>query len=179
MEAVCQALIDDYAIPLTAEELALQWGIKYFSFIENLNHHDFQPLNIIERRTLEETIFPLTGRVNIASYILGLDEYLLRPTLFAEVPDVLKQLKLPVCIVSNADDRELLGAIEHLGLRFDYVRLGASGSDTYKAYKNVCEKSACRGDACTTSHTRSKAYIELCLNYPHPVLSVELDLLSY
>ncbi len=121
VESICRAVIEDHGLGIDVEELACQWGAKYFAAIEKLNGHAFRTLAEIERNTLIETIFPLTGRDDVGSYIMRLHEYLVRPTLYEEVPVVLQQLAVPVCIVSNADEKELRQACANLGLEFAYV----------------------------------------------------------
>jgi 2-haloacid dehalogenase/putative hydrolase of the HAD superfamily len=122
-----------------AKELACQWGAKYFAAIEELNGHAFRTLADIERDTLIETIFPLTGRREVGSYIMRLHEYLIRPTLYKEVPDVLQRLSVPVCIVSNADERELHEACANLGLEFVYT-VSSERARSYKPSPRIFEQ---------------------------------------
>ncbi|NLX14881.1 MAG: HAD family hydrolase [Phycisphaerales bacterium] len=131
VEAVCQAVIDDHKLKASATEIAVDWGLKYFQAIESQNGDSFRTLLQIEYDTLIDTIFPLTGRVEVGSYIRVLNEYLARPVLFEEVTEVLARLNIPVCIVSNADERELRLALDHLGLHFDRVVT----SERAKCYK--------------------------------------------
>lgn len=117
VETVCAQVISDQGLPITAAELALKWGHRYFAAIGCRNGRGFRLLREIERDTLIETLLPLVGRVDVDRYIEGLNAYLARPTLFEEVLETLAAVSLPVCIVSNADERELWSALEHHGLR--------------------------------------------------------------
>lgn len=131
VETICQAVVDDHGLDLTARELAERWGRTYFSAIEACNGHGFRLLVEIEHDTLVETVRPLAGTIDVAPYIDRLSDYLARPTVFDEVHEVLERLPLPVCIVSNADERELRRAMSHNGLEFDHVVT----SESARSYK--------------------------------------------
>lgn len=121
VEAVCQQVIDDHGLTVAASKLAVQWGHRFFTAIETASGEHFKTLKQIEAETLIQTILPLTGPVRVEKYIRSFNDYLARPSLFEEVPAVLDRLDLPVCIVSNADDEELLQAVEHHRLRVDCI----------------------------------------------------------
>jgi len=109
VETVCQAIIDDYELETSAAEIAINWGLKYFQAIEKLNGHSFRTLLQIEHDTLIDTIFPLTGRVDVGSYIWVLNKYLARPVLFEEVPEVLARLSAALPAATITDIRCRLG----------------------------------------------------------------------
>ncbi len=122
VESICRRVIADHGgeatgAGITAEAFAIRWGQAYFEALEHVNGTGFRTLHEIERDTLVETCRPLFGPIDPAPYIEAFDRYLAAPPLFEEVPEVLESLRLPVCIVSNADDRELLAAMEHNRLR--------------------------------------------------------------
>lgn len=129
--AICARVVQDLNLPLRDEDLAVAWGHRYFAAIESSHPDSFRSLAELERDTLIETVSAHGQRVNAAPYIEMLNAYLARPPLFDEVREVLGGLKTPVCIVSNADERELLAAIEHLGLAFE----GVITSERARSYK--------------------------------------------
>jgi len=130
--AICQEVIDDHGLKTSAEEMSLAWGLRYFAAIESVRRDNFRLLTQIEHDTLIETVEPLNGRmIDPTGYIERLNQYLAQPTLFDEVREVLAALSVPVCIVSNADERELLAALDHHGLHFDYIM----SSETARSYK--------------------------------------------
>lgn len=131
VEAVCRQVIDDHQLQADAPQLAVQWGHRFFAAVEAVSCDSFQCLKQIERDTLIDTIAPLTGPVCVDKYIISFNEYLARPTIFEEVREVVAALSVPVCIVSNADEHELRCALEHHGLRFDYV-VSSEASRSYK-----------------------------------------------
>jgi len=131
VEAVCRQVIDDYRLSAEASELAVRWGLRFFAAVEEIGCGSFKCLKQIETETLIETLLPLTGGIAVDHYIRRFNEYLARPTIFEEVRDVLRCLRVPVCIVSNADEQELRAALDHHRLQFDFV-VSSEYSRSYK-----------------------------------------------
>lgn len=129
IEAICREVICDHGLEVSARDLAVQWGRRYFAAIEDTGasphatggNGRFRNLKEIERDTLIETLTPSCGRIDVDRYINDLNAYLAKPTLYDEIREVLAALPVPVCIVSNADNDELFAAIEHHGLGFEHV----------------------------------------------------------
>ncbi|HSW45055.1 MAG TPA: HAD family hydrolase [Phycisphaerae bacterium] len=129
---VCQRVIDDHNLTADAGDLAGWWGDCYFAAIESVNGHAFRLLREIEHETLIETALRmLSTEIDATPYIEQLNAYLACPQLFEEVHEVLSCLRLPVCIVSNADEHEIRQAIAHHGLKVDYVVT----SESARSYK--------------------------------------------
>jgi 2-haloalkanoic acid dehalogenase type II len=131
VESVCRQIITDHNLKACQADLARRWGLRYFAAIEGDKRNGFRLLHEIEHDTLVETCACLVDSFEARPYIDMLNAYLARPSLFEEVPCVLSKLKLPVCIVSNADEAEIRAAMSHHGLGFDYVVT----SESAKAYK--------------------------------------------
>jgi HAD superfamily hydrolase (TIGR01549 family) len=138
VESACQAAIDDHALPVPAEELARLWGLAYFRAIEAPNGDGFRTLVEIERDTLIETVEPMVGRIDVEPYVAILQDYLSRPPLCEEVREVLSRRKLPICIVSNADEREIRNAFSMHGLQFDFV-VTSESARSYKPDRAIFE----------------------------------------
>ena len=136
VERVCQSVVEDHAIPMSAHELAVAWGTHYFAAIETCDDRPFQTLVEIERDTLTRTLDPLVGPVAVDGYIEQLSAYLAAPILFPEVRSAIEGCRLPICIVSNADDRELLTAVGTFGLRFDHI-VTSESARSYKPSERI------------------------------------------
>jgi 2-haloacid dehalogenase/putative hydrolase of the HAD superfamily len=128
---VCRAVIDDYGLAADAGDLASRWGDQYFAVIEAMDGRQFRLLRAIEGETLIETVRPLGVEIDALPYVEQLNAYLACPTLYDEAHEVLAALRLPVCIVSNADEREIRLAIAHHGLDFGYLVT----SESARSYK--------------------------------------------
>jgi 2-haloacid dehalogenase/putative hydrolase of the HAD superfamily len=131
VEGVCQRVINDHQITLTAPEVARRWGLAYFAAIEALNGSRFRTLLEIETDTLVQTVEPLIGSFEPEPYIDQLNAYLRQPPLFEEVRSVVENTAVHICVVSNADEAELTAALAHHELRFDYIMT----SEKARAYK--------------------------------------------
>ncbi len=53
VEAVCQRVIADTGVALSARELASTWGERFFAAMEATNSHAFETLLQLEARTLD------------------------------------------------------------------------------------------------------------------------------
>ena len=121
VEDVCQAVVDDYSLRADAAKIASRWGDLYFAAIESLDGQGFRLLSEIEHATLVDTFGERGVQIDATPYIAQLNAYLAQPALFDEVHEVLKGIRVPVCIVSNADEREIRMAIAHHGLQVDHI----------------------------------------------------------
>ena len=121
VESICQRVIDDHGLPLAAEAMGVQWGRHFFAMIERSNGEHFRTLLDCQRISLAQTLSQLGIDVPCDGYVEPFREYMRQPRLQPEVIDALRAVELPICLVSNADDDDLLAAMEHSGPRFDEV----------------------------------------------------------
>lgn len=118
---VCQRLVHDFRLPMSAHDLAVAWGNNFFATADASNHQAFRSLHQCECHSLLETLKPLRGEIDPEPYVADLTAYWQAPHLQPEAIDVLSRLELPVCCVSNADTRDIQSAIEMHGLAFAEV----------------------------------------------------------
>jgi 2-haloacid dehalogenase/putative hydrolase of the HAD superfamily len=135
VESCCEHVIRDLKIDLTADQLGVEWGKGYFALSETCNDGHFRTLYQIECDSLVDTLEPLLGhKIDPRPYVTGLTDWLRNPPLFAETLPVLNELRkrgIPVCLVSNADDGDIVVACERTGIRTDH----AVTSESAKSYK--------------------------------------------
>ena len=116
VEATCRSVVEDFALPMTAPELALTWGKRFFEAIDTCNHDGFLTLFECECRTLRETLHPLVGDIDPTPYVQMLKDYWSAPPPVPDLHQALGAIKIPICVVSNADTEDILCAIERLRL---------------------------------------------------------------
>jgi len=127
VEAICQRVMRDAGIEGDAGEVAVEWGRWFFRLIDASNHDHFRTLWECERDSFIDLMNalgrPLDGHpVRTANeYVQPLHDYLRRPPIHDDVVDVLARLDVPICLVTNADRDDVMGAIRHYGLNFDEV----------------------------------------------------------
>ena len=131
VEATCAQIIADTDVPLSARELSILWGERFFAAMEHANLDAFETLFALEARTLRETMAVFGMRVAPEPYVARLVAYWRQPPLQPDTRDFLTGLRIPVWIVSNADRADLLAALEHL----DLPVAGVSTSEDARAYK--------------------------------------------
>jgi 2-haloacid dehalogenase len=131
VEATCAEIIRDTGLALGARELGITWGERFFAAMEHANGDHFRTLIGLETETLLETMAVLGVALQPQRYIARLTAYWRSPPLHAEVHDFLGRLRLPVCIVSNADRADLDAALAYHGLRLAAV----VASEDVRSYK--------------------------------------------
>jgi 2-haloacid dehalogenase/putative hydrolase of the HAD superfamily len=121
VEAACQRVVQTCEVPVTAERFAVLWGERYFATVEHSNHENFRTLYECEQASLRETLATFGRDVDPAPFLVELEEYWHSPPMHSDALDLLKDLDLPVCCVSNADTLPLASAIARHRLQFDHL----------------------------------------------------------
>lgn len=136
VEAICADVIACHGLQATASGFATQWGANFFAQIEQANGSGFCTLFECERRSLRQTLQQHGVAADPTPYVRRLQQYWRRPMLWPEVADLLANLDLPVCLVSNADCEDLSAALEALDLRFDHV-VTSEDARSYKPHPGI------------------------------------------
>ena len=116
VESVCADVVADYDMRLTAHELSIAWGDRFFAEVEVANDEAFLTLFDLEIKTLVEVTQAHGVTVEPLSYVKKLESYWMRPPLQPEVRDFFGALRHPVCIVSNADRKDAESALTSHGI---------------------------------------------------------------
>jgi 2-haloacid dehalogenase/putative hydrolase of the HAD superfamily len=119
VEDTCARVVDDFHLDMTAPELAVIWGRRFFQEIEVANHERFLNLYECEAKTLVDTLRPWVGSIDPAPYCDMLKRYWASAPLQPESREVLAAIPIPVCCVSNADTEDLRAAVDLHGLWLD------------------------------------------------------------
>ncbi|MEE9296499.1 MAG: HAD family hydrolase [Phycisphaerae bacterium] len=143
VERVCARVVADYGMTLSAGELAVQWGSRFFESVDACHRAGFRTLYACECDSLVETCLPLCGRIDPAPYADELADYMRVPPLHPEAKEVLRQLTVPVCCVSNADSDHLEAAIAHHQLAFAEV-VCSEDVRFYKPESEIFERALAR-----------------------------------
>ncbi len=138
VEATCQSAVDDLRLDMSAKQLAIDWGKRFFAMIEEANNSRFQTLFDCECVSLCETLAPYVASVDPVPYASMLREYWRNPTPAPDVHEALESLDIPVCVVSNADTEDIHHAIDTLGLRVDHV-ITSEDTRSYKPDSAIFE----------------------------------------
>ena len=136
VERICHQLVEAHSIPVDAAELAGRWGRQFFAVIERANGERFRSLFACECDSLRRTLEPFRLEVQPEPYVRELREYWRHPPLQPEALAALARIRLPICLVSNADDHDLLRAIRRSGLTFDHV-VTSQRAQCYKPHPDI------------------------------------------
>jgi 2-haloacid dehalogenase len=131
VEATCQQILRDTGVPLSARELGITWGERFFAAMEHANGDDFRTLFSLEADTLRETMATLCVAIEPEPYVLRLTEYWRNPPLQPEVGEFLARFRTPIWIVSNADRADIDAALAVHGLQV----AGRVTSEDVRSYK--------------------------------------------
>lgn len=122
VEATCEDVVAACSLScISAAELAIRWGERFFAEIEQRNHSRFRTLYECVIESLRLTLGELGHAPDPEPLVARLARYWVDPPVYEDALAFLTGLNLPVCCVSNADTRPLLTAIERHGLAFDAV----------------------------------------------------------
>ena len=131
VEATCLRIVEDCGLPIAAPDFAVIWGERYFATVGCSNHDAFQTLYQCELTSLRDTLADFGQYPDPAPFLIDLEEYWHNPPVHLDALEFLRELDIPVCCVSNADNKPLLNAIARHQLRFDDV----VSSETVRCYK--------------------------------------------
>lgn len=142
VEQTCRRVVDHFSLPMDAAGLARRWGDRFFDAITRHNDGSFRTLFECECSSLLETLRGDVGEFDPAPFCEDLRTYWRRPPLHDDAREALTAvaaLPVPVCLVSNVDRDDVDAAIEHLGLRFDYV-VTSEDARSYKPHGDIFKR---------------------------------------
>jgi len=118
--------------PGLAEPEVMRYWVDIFNrMIEESHDKTYLLQKEIEKRSLQSTIQHFDIELDSADLSQKLIDYRSHPTLFPESLQVLRQVRLPLCLVTNIDNIEIKSALQYTGLHFDFVVT----SEDCRAYK--------------------------------------------
>lgn len=136
VEAACADIVRDTGVPLSACELSVTWGERFFRALDFCNGESFLTLAEVERRTLVDTMASLGVRLDPAPYVARLMEYWRNPPLHPEVKRFLADIRYPICLVSNADRQDAEMALSRHGIELDFL-ITSEDARSYKPDREI------------------------------------------
>ncbi len=131
VEATCGTIVTACKLSISPAEFAIAWGERYFRVVGESNHGSFRTLYECEMSSLAEMFSQFQVKADPSSFVAQLEAYWRNPPIHADAVELLDDLNIPVCVVSNADSEPLQAAIEKHGLKFDAV----VSSEAVRSYK--------------------------------------------
>lgn len=121
VETTCARIVEDHRLPVTAAELSVIWGKRFYNEIEVANRHRFLNLHDCEAKTLVETVRKWAKDIDPSPYCRMLKEYWASAPAHDDAHAALAAIDVPVCCVSNADADDLSASVARNGLALDFV----------------------------------------------------------
>lgn len=131
VEAACEHVIRETGAPLSAYELSVTWGERFFHALDSALAENFRTLTQLEEDTLVETMAQLGLRVEPQRFVQRLVDYWRNPPLQPDARAFLAAVRAPICIVSNADQDDLRHALR----RCEIEVAGVVTSEEVRSYK--------------------------------------------
>ncbi len=117
VETTCGRIVRDTGVSLSAEELSVTWGERFFRALEACSGDGFLTLFDVECKTLVETMAELgVANLDPIPYSRMLMDYWQNPELQPDTLAFLAEFPCPVCIVSNADRADVEAALARHGI---------------------------------------------------------------
>lgn len=138
VEETCRIIIADTGISLSAHELSITWGERFFHAMDFANAGDFMKLIDVEARTLRETMINLGVELDPHPYVARLSAYWQAPPLQPEIQQFLAVFRKPICIVSNADRVDVDAALARHNIQVDGV-VTSEDARSYKPDRKIFE----------------------------------------
>ncbi len=139
VERTCACVVDDLDLKMTAADLAMAWGHRFFDAIEGSNGDSFATLFDIEVSTLRSTLGDREKDFDASKYANMLKAYWQKPELAPHVHETLDSIDVPICVVSNADTEDVLAAIDFHGLKIADV-VTSEDARSYKPHRIIFEQ---------------------------------------
>lgn len=143
VEDTCREIIVTHGLQLTARQLSVAWGERFFHALERCNDDTFCQLLEIEAATLVETMAQLGRDIDPWPFVRRLTEYWRDPPLQPEAAEFVARCGVPICIVSNADCADLTAALERHSLTVHAV-LCSEDVGCYKPAPRIFEEALTR-----------------------------------
>ncbi len=129
--AICREIADLSPMQVTAREVAACWN-QIFSERCNESHGDkFQLQRELERLSLDNLLLHFNATLDGERLSETLYEYWAHPAIFPESRRAIAEWNVPICLVTNIDNKDITSALKHTGLHFNSVVT----SEDCRAYK--------------------------------------------
>jgi len=131
VESVCRKIVETCELPITPAQLVVTWGERFFHTIDESNRANFRTLYECEVESLRRTLARFGDFPDPAPFVTELEDYWRNPPVHEDALEFLRENRVPICCVSNADTYAIKAAMNLRRLRFDSVIT----SESARSYK--------------------------------------------
>ena len=131
IDQICREIALASSLRPAASEVGRWWSSLFSRLCRQSVGPSFRPQKELELASLRDVLEHFRADLDPGALSQALYDYCRRPAMSPESRSVLEQCDVPVCLVSNIDNAELLSALRHNGLSFEHVVT----SEDCRAYK--------------------------------------------
>ncbi|NQU80362.1 MAG: HAD family hydrolase [Bacteroidetes bacterium] len=102
------------------------------------NGKSFKLQKDLERLSLERVLEKYRVDLDPNEISQCLFDYWMNPQIFPETRDVISRINIPICLVSNIDNTELMSALDHTNMHFDHI-VTSEDCQSYKPRSEMFE----------------------------------------
>ncbi|MBN1189114.1 MAG: HAD family hydrolase [Dehalococcoidales bacterium] len=128
---ICRRIGPVPAEGIIDSEVVKHWAGVFLDLCAQSYGPAFRLQKELEKCSLQAALDHFHIDLDAGPLSLLLSDYRSRPVIYPESRMVLSRCRVPVCLLTNIDNREIERALEYTGLRFDYIVT----SEDCRAYK--------------------------------------------
>ena len=118
---MCDRIAAASPLSVTLAQVGAYWWRSFSQLCVESYGPAFRTQKTLERLSLQDVLGHCSAELDADALSATLYEYWARPPIYEESVDVLSRCGVPICLVSNIDNRELRSALVHHGLHFEHV----------------------------------------------------------
>lgn len=131
IDKICQQVSESSALNPTIAEVGSYWSSLFSRMCTHSFGSSFQSQKELSESSLKQTLEHFQANLDNVDLCQLLIDYWTNPIIFPESKAILSQCMIPICLVSNIDNRELDSALKHNDLSFEWIVT----SEDCRAYK--------------------------------------------
>lgn len=118
---ICDEIAKASPKDITSRDVGSYWGQVFGEMCSKSYGSTFCSQKKLEELSLRKVLSHFNVDLDSGKLSRILFDYWAKPTIFPESKNVLSKCGVPICIVTNIDNVELISALTHNDLTFDYV----------------------------------------------------------
>lgn len=136
---ICQEIAEASPLAVTQAEIGAYWSRIFAQMCFQSFESRFKLQKELERLSLQRVLQRYRSDLDGDALSQILIQYWAHPRMLPESREVLAQCRIPTCLVSNIDNAELLSALRHNDLGFDWI-VTSEDCRAYKPRREIFEK---------------------------------------
>lgn len=121
IQKVCKEIADSSRVGATEREIGAFWSDVFSGMCMQSHGESFRLQKNLERLSLKRVLKEYEVDLDPNEISQYLFDYWMKPRVFPEAIDVVSNVRIPICLLSNIDNKELKSALDHTGFQFEHI----------------------------------------------------------